>query len=188
MFSTIRARNAHGGFSEKNLDHSKITKMCYFSRFFEIISKTLLTIFPVFAVNVALNSIFQPAKTVCQKKFRSQDIWGSVFELFEWSKKIFENFLKKFLNGPIRKVIMSKVKFEDLRLSPVLAIPVLVIFRPKTRKSQFSLRQPYEVVWLWNLQETIRTKSYGLWTGQKVPFTHLLAINGQIDFDHFLVK
>ena len=69
MFSTIRARNAHGGFSEKILDHSKITKMCYFSRFFEIISKTLLTIFPVFAVNVALNSIFQPAKTVCQKKF-----------------------------------------------------------------------------------------------------------------------
>ena len=69
MFSTIRARNAHGGFSEKILDHSKITKMCYFSRFFGIISKTLLTIFPVFAVNVALNSIFQPAKTVSQNKF-----------------------------------------------------------------------------------------------------------------------
>ena len=34
-----------------------------------------------------------------------------------------QNFLKKFLNGPIRKVIMSKVKFEDLRLPPVLAIP-----------------------------------------------------------------
>ena len=91
MFSTIRARNAHGGFSEKILDHSKITKMCYFSRFFGIISKTLLTIFPVFAVNVALNSIFQPVK----KNFRSQDIWGSVFELFEWSKKKSWKFFEK---------------------------------------------------------------------------------------------
>ena len=46
-------------------------------------------------------------------------------------QKISENqiFLKKFLNGPIRKVIMLKVKFEDLRLSPVLGIPDLDIFR-----------------------------------------------------------
>ena len=48
-----------------------------------------------------------------------------------------QNFLKKFLNGPIRKVIMLKVKFEDLRLPPVLAIPDLVIFRPKNRKIFF---------------------------------------------------
>ena len=94
-----------------------------------------------------------------------------------------QNFLKKFLNGPIRKVIMSKVKFGDLWLSPVLAIPDLVIFRPKTqktRKSQISFRQPYEVVWL---QETIRTKSYDLWRGQKAHFTRFSAIN---QFDFFL--
>ena len=48
-----------------------------------------------------------------------------------------QKFLKKFLNGPIRKVIMSKVKFGDLRLPPVLAIPDLVIFRPKNRKKNF---------------------------------------------------
>ena len=40
-----------------------------------------------------------------------------------------QNFLKKFLNGPIRKVIMLKVKFEDLPIFPVLGIPDLVIFR-----------------------------------------------------------
>ena len=51
-----------------------------------------------------------------------------------------QNFLKKFLNGPIRKVIMSKVKFEDLRLPLVLAIPDLVIFRPKSRNFQDSPR------------------------------------------------
>ena len=42
-----------------------------------------------------------------------------------------QNFLKKFLNGPIRKVIMLKVKFEDLPIFPVLGIPdfSLLIFR-----------------------------------------------------------
>ena len=43
-------------------------------------------------------------------------------------KNFFENFLKKFLNGPIRKVIMSKVKLEDLRSSPSVSHPRLSHF------------------------------------------------------------
>ena len=89
MFDTIRAKNAHGGFSEKMPDHSKITKMYHFQRFFEIISETLLTILTIFAGNVALSSVFQPAKTVCQKKISfSRYLWSkldhsiSVIEVF----------------------------------------------------------------------------------------------------------
>ena len=136
MFSTIRARNAHGGFSEKILDHSKITKMCYFSRFFGIISKTLLTIFPVFAVNVALNSIFQPAKTVCQKKIRSQDIWGSVFELFEWSKKKFWIFFEKVSKWSNSKSYHVKSEIWRPSTSPSVSHPRLSHFSAEKSKKK----------------------------------------------------
>ena len=56
-------------FPKKIPDHSKITRMCHFRRFFEIFSETLLTIFPIFSLKVALSSAFQPAKAVCQNKF-----------------------------------------------------------------------------------------------------------------------
>ena len=46
-------------------------------------------------------------------------------------QKIFENFFlaQTILNGPIRKVIMVKVKFEDLRRYQVLLARHLSIFR-----------------------------------------------------------
>ena len=65
------ARNAHGGFSEKNPDHLKMAKKYQKSRFFELCSKMALTILMKFTVEVVLISIFQPVKTVCPKDFGS---------------------------------------------------------------------------------------------------------------------
>ena len=62
------ARNAHGGFSKKNPDHSKMAKMYQKSRFFEPGSKSALRILIIFSVKVVLSSVLQPAKTIYSKK------------------------------------------------------------------------------------------------------------------------
>ena len=72
------ARNAHGGFSEKNPDHSKMPKMYQKSRFFGPGSKSALRILIIFSVKVVLSSVLQPAKTVCSKKFSSLDFLGGI--------------------------------------------------------------------------------------------------------------
>ena len=45
-------------------------------RFFGIFSKTALRNFLIFCQNLELNSAFQPAKNVWEKKFRSEIISG----------------------------------------------------------------------------------------------------------------
>ena len=66
-----------------------------------------------------------------------------------FSKKIF--LLKKFLNGPIRKVITLKVKFEDLRKKLVSESTCwdLVIFGRKSEKTFF----------VWNVSKWSNSKS-----------------------------
>ena len=137
MFSTIRARNAHGGFSEKILDHSKITKMCYFSRFFGIISKTLLTIFPVFAVNVALNSIFQPAKTVCQKKISFSRYLRFGFWTFWMIQKKFWKFFEKVSKWSNSKSYHVKSEIWRPSTSPSVSHPRLSHFSAEKSKKKF---------------------------------------------------
>ena len=53
---------------QKILNFPKIRKKWSSMRFFGIFSKTALRIFLIFCQNVKLNSVFQPAKTVCEKK------------------------------------------------------------------------------------------------------------------------
>ena len=65
----IMAQNAHGGFSEKNLDNSKMAKMYQKSRFFKPGSKSAPRILIIFSVKIVLSSVLQPAKTVCSKIF-----------------------------------------------------------------------------------------------------------------------
>ena len=55
-------------FPKKNSDHSKMAELYQKSRFFGLCSTIALTILMKFTVKAVLISIFQPAKTVCQKK------------------------------------------------------------------------------------------------------------------------
>ena len=89
----------------------------------------LVTIFPIFAVNVALNSIFQPAKTVCQKKFS--------FSRYSSLKVRFgpKNAKMGSKESPIsrKRQMLSKIWFDIRNLRKILFQVRMIRFLPTCR-------------------------------------------------------
>ena len=151
--------------------------------FFEIISETLLPILPMFALKVALSTAFQPAKTVWQNKFLFSRYRASQNLGMPGQKMIF---FSKSPNDSIRKVNHLKSIFEHflkILLTELLGLSHFSAKKwGKNEKCQIWFSQLHDVVWPWNLQETIKTMSYGVKQSQKVPFTHFQAKRGQLVF------
>ena len=91
-------KNDLGQIFQKNLEFIKIRKKWPKMRFFRISSKMAQRIFLIFRQNIELNSVFQPAKIVCENHFRSGVIsdqrciprliteWSSSFHFISCSK------------------------------------------------------------------------------------------------------